>query len=61
LISKVILSVIRDDIQTVAGSSQQYAEQLSGCEAAVHSMRQLYSSSDVEAVILVDASNAIIN
>ena len=34
------------------------AGQLSGCEAAVHSMRQLFSSPEVEAVILVDASNA---
>ena len=58
LIAKAILSVIRDDIQAAAGSLQLCAGQLSGCEAAVHSMRQLYTSPDVEAVILVDTSNA---
>jgi len=58
LIAKVILSVIRDDIRAAAGSLQLCAGRLSGCEATVHPMRQLYSSSDVEAVILVDASNA---
>ena len=58
LIAKAILSVIRDDIQAAAGPLQLCAGQLSGCEAAVHSMRHLYSSPDIEAVILVDASNA---
>ena len=58
LIAKVTLSIIRDDIQAAAGSLQLCAGQLLGCEAAMHSMRQLYSSSDGEAVILVDASNA---
>ena len=52
------MSIVRDDIQAVAGSLQLCAGQLLGCEAAVHSMRQLYSSPDVEAAILVDASNA---
>ena len=58
LIAKAILSIIRDDIQAAAGPLQLCAGQLSGCEAAVHSMRQLFSSPDIEAVILVDASNA---
>ena len=58
LIAKAILSIIRDDIQAAAGPLQLCPGQLSGCEAAVHSMRQLFSSPEVEAVILVDASNA---
>lgn len=58
LIAKAILSIIHDDIQAAAGPLQLCAGQLSGCVAAVHSMRQLFSSADVEAVILVDASNA---
>ena len=53
-----MLSVIYGDIQAAAGSLQLCAGQLSGCEAAVHSMRQLFSSPDVEGVILVDAMNA---
>ena len=58
LIAKVVLSVLYNDIQSAAGSLQLCAGQLSGCEAAVHSMRKLFSSSDVEGVLLVDASNA---
>ena len=58
LIAKATLSDIRDDIQSAAGPLQLCAGQLSECEAAVHSMWQMYSSSEVEAIILVDASNA---
>jgi len=58
VIAKTVLSVIRVDIQTAAGSLQLCAGHLSGCEAAVHSTRQLFSSNDVEATILVDATNA---
>ena len=50
-------SIIHDDIQAAAGPLQLCDGQLSGCEGAVHSMRQPYSSPEVEAVILVDASN----
>ena len=59
LIAKTILSVIQDDFQSTAGPLQLCAGQLSGCEAVVHSMRQMYSSSEVEAIILVNASNAL--
>jgi len=58
VIAKAILSVIRVDIQEAAGSLQLYAGQLSGCEAAVHSIREIFSSPDDDAVILVDATNA---
>ena len=70
MIAKVVLSVIYDDIQVaaaVAGPLQLCAGQLSGCEAAgqlfgceaaVHSMRNRFSSPDVEAVILIGALNA---
>ena len=56
LIAKAILSIICDDIQA-AGPLQLCAGQLSGCKAAVHSVIRLFSSPDVEAVILFDASN----
>ena len=42
----------------MAGSSQLCAGQLCGCEAAVHAIRDLFSSTDCEAVLLVDACNA---
>ena len=58
LIAKAILSIIHDNIQAAAGPLQLCAGQLSGREVAVHSMRQLDLSPEVEADVLVDASNA---
>jgi len=37
---------------------QACAGHLSGCEAAVHAMRQIFDDPHTDAVILVDASNA---
>ena len=55
---KAIATIISDDIQAAAGPLQVCAGHLAGCEAAVHSMRQIFESPQSEAVILVDASNA---
>ena len=52
---EVVLSVIYGDIQAAAAPLQLCAGQLSGCEAAVHSMRTLFS---FPGVILVDEMNA---
>ena len=38
-----------------------YAGQQSGCEAAVHAMRQIFDDPNTHAVLLVDASNAFNN
>ena len=53
-----IATSISDDIQEAAGPLQVCAGHLSGCEAAVHAMHQIFESSNTEAVILVDACNA---
>ena len=58
IINKAISSVIKDDVQEVAGALQLCAGQESGCEAAIHAMREVFNSADTEAIILVDASNA---
>ena len=58
IIAKVVLSVIKEDIRQAAGSSQLCASQMSGCEAAVHSVQTLFGSPDTEAAMLVDATNA---
>ena len=58
IIAKVVLSVTKGDLQDAAGSLQLCAGQIAGIEAAVHSMRSIFSESDTEAVLLVDASNA---
>jgi len=58
IIAKAVLSVLKEDIWEAAGSSQLCAGQLSGREAAVHSVQTLFGSPDTEAVLLVDATNA---
>ena len=58
IIAKAVLSVIKEDIREAAGSSQLCTGQLSGCEAAVHSVRTLFGSPDTEAAMSVDATNA---
>ena len=58
LVGKAILRVIGPDVVDAAGTSQLCAGQLGGCETAVHAIRDLFSSQDCEAVLLVDASNA---
>ena len=58
VIGKAIATAISNDIQEAAGPLQVCAGHLSGCEAAVHAMHQVYQSSSTEAVILVDACNA---
>ena len=56
--AKAILAVVKQDVQTAAGSLQVCAGQEGGCEAAVHAMRQVFHAADDNAVLLVDASNA---
>ena len=58
IIANAVLSVLKEDIQEAAGSSQLCAGQLSGCEVAVHSVQTLFGSPDTEAAMLVDATNA---
>ena len=47
------------DVQDVAGSVQLRAGQTAGVEAAVHAMGKIFENNDTDAVLLVDASNAI--
>ena len=58
LISKSVLQVARDDIQRVAGCLQRCAGQEAACEVGILAMRSLFENEAVEAVLLVDASNA---
>ncbi|MCY4641269.1 MAG: reverse transcriptase domain-containing protein, partial [Gammaproteobacteria bacterium] len=58
IIGKALLTVLKDDIQAVAGPLQLCAGQEAGCEAAIHAMRQVFENPEAEAAILVDASNA---
>ena len=58
IIARAVLSTFKDDILMAAGPMQLCAGQESGCEAAVHVMQKLFNSPEVEAVLLVDATNA---
>ena len=58
IISKAILAVTKDDLQEAAGPLQLCAGQIAGIEAAIHAMRDSFHDEGVEAVLLVDASNA---
>ena len=58
IITKATLSVTCGDIQEVAGSMQLCAGQPAGTEAVVHAMRESFHDDDIEAVLLVDATNA---
>ena len=58
LLGKAILSVAGTDVQHAAGAIQLCAGQEVGCEAAIHSIRTIFTDSGNEGVLLVDASNA---
>ena len=60
IVGKAILTVVKQDIDTVAGNIQLCAGQKAGAEAAIHAMamRFMFNESDAEAVLLVDARNA---
>ena len=58
IIGKSIATALASEIQQAAGPLQMCAGHLSGCEAAVHSMHNVFQSSISEGVILVDACNA---
>ena len=55
---KAILSVTGMAVQEVTGALQVCSGQQGGCEAAIHAMRHVFSESNTEAVLLVDATNA---
>ena len=58
IISKTLLTILKDDILDAAGTQQLCAGETAGCEAAVHSVRSISDNPDCEAILLVHASNA---
>ena len=57
IIAKAILNVVRSDITAATGPLQVCTGVNGGCEAAVHAMKNFQRT---EAVLLVDATNALI-
>ena len=58
IIAKAVISVAKPVIQEASGCLQLCRGQIAGIEAAVHAVRAAFDSSDTEAVLLVDATNA---
>ena len=58
IIAKAILVLLKQDILDVAGPLQVCAGQVSGCEAAIHAMRQTFADEETDGGLLVDAANA---
>ena len=61
IIAKAALYIVWDDILIAAEPHQFCAGQITGTEAAVHAVRSVFSSDDSDAMLLVDASNALIH
>ena len=57
IIAKAILVLLKQDILDAAGPLQVCVGQESGCEAAIHAMRQTFANEKTEGALLVDATN----
>ena len=55
---KIVMSLIKTDVQDAVGSLQLCAGQAGGCDAAIHAMRTIYEDDATDAVLLIDAANA---
>ena len=53
IIGKMVMRYCKNDIVNAAGDLQLCAGQKSACEAAVHSMENIFNDEDTDAVILV--------
>ena len=58
MLAKVILKIVKEDIQQVIGPLQMCAGYENGVEVASLAMQTVFEADDTEAVILVDAENA---
>ena len=56
-----MIGVIKDDITEAAGPLQKCTGIQAGIEASIHAMRQIFESSETQAILLVDAENAFNN
>jgi len=56
IIAKAVLAASRCDIQSSVGSVQLCGNQIAGCEAAVHAVKEMFKDEGTQGVLLVDAS-----
>ena len=58
LIGKTITKYFNSEIKEAAGPLQTCAGHGAGAEAAIHGMKDIFSSEETDGVLLIDASNA---
>ena len=58
IIGKAVLCILKQEIQSAAGTDQLCSEQPGGVEAAIHALKNIFDDPSTEAVLLVDANNA---
>ena len=58
IISKAVVSMLKQDILCASGCIQTCAGLKGGIEVAVHSMRKIFENDQCKAIILIDAENA---
>ena len=58
IMGKCVMHVTKPDVIDASGSLQVYAGHKSGSEAAIHAMRNIFEADEMDAVLLIDASNA---
>ena len=58
IIAKCATRLAKQDIIEASGSLQVCAGPRSGAEAAIHTMYSIFDTDDIDAVLLIDASNA---
>ena len=56
---KVVISVAKNHVTNSTGSIQVCAGQESGSEAAIHAMHDIFKDDGTEAILLIDAENAL--
>ena len=52
------MAVTREDVKLAAGNLQVCVGHQAGGEATIHAMKEIFKDKEVEAAILVDATNA---
>ena len=58
IITSAIMSIMKDEIRSTVGPLQTCAGHSGGIEAAVHSMKTIFQSTECEGILFVDAENA---
>ena len=58
IIGKIVVYILRSELQEDAGELQMCVGQAGGCEAGVHAMCEIFGDDDTHGIIQVDANNA---